>query len=253
MSSDSLIALISFGTIFILESFFPFFKNYGNRIKHTLNNLGIAAINRIVILGCIIYFSLWLEWLGERFGGILSFIDHTLLKLLIGILVFDLWMYFWHRLNHEVYFLWRFHRMHHTDPQMDSTTAVRFHPVEIIFSYLLNLIVLGILGLNFSFLVIYNTLMVPVILFHHSNISFSKNLDHFLNYFLVMPRMHRVHHSEIMAETNSNYGTIFSFWDRLLKSFKMRSDIESITYGIGTFKKPKWQHIGGMLLLPFKK
>ena len=142
--------------------------------------------------------------------------------------------------------------MHHTDPQMDSTTAVRFHPVEIIFSYSLNLIVLGLLGFDFTFLAIYNTIMVPVILFHHRNIAFSEKMDHLLNSFLVMPRMHRVHHSEIMGDSNSNYGTIFSFWDRLFKSFRMRRDIESITYGIGTFKKPKWQHIGGMLLLPFK-
>jgi sterol desaturase/sphingolipid hydroxylase (fatty acid hydroxylase superfamily) len=252
MSSDSLIALIAFGVIFILEFSFPFFKNYGNRIKHTLNNLGIAAINRIIILACIAYFALWLDRFSQSFSGIVSFIDNNILKFLIGIILFDLWMYFWHRLNHEVYFLWRFHRMHHTDPQMDSTTAVRFHPIEIIFSYGLNLIVLGLLGFDFTFLAIYNTIMVPVILFHHSNIAFSEKWDRLLNSFLVMPQMHRVHHSQIMGETNSNYGTIFSFWDRLFKSFRMRADIQLITYGIGTFKKPKWQHIGGMLLLPFK-
>ena len=252
MNSDSLIALISFGVIFILEFIFPFFQNFGNRIKHTLNNLSIATINRIIILACIAYFALWLDLFSQTFSGILSVINNNILKLLIGIILFDLWMYFWHRLNHEVYFLWRFHRMHHTDPQMDSTTAVRFHPVEIIFSYSLNLIVLGLLGFDFTFLAIYNTIMVPVILFHHSNIAFSEKMDHLLNSFLVMPRMHRVHHSEIMGDSNSNYGTIFSFWDRLFKSFRMRRDIESITYGIGTFKKPKWQHIGGMLLLPFK-
>ena len=252
MSSDSFIALIAFGVIFILEFIFPFFKNYGNRIKHTLNNLGIAAINRIVILPCITYFALWLDRFSQSFAGILSFFDHNVIKLLIGIILFDLWMYFWHRLNHEVYFFWLFHRMHHTDPQMDSTTAVRFHPVEIIFSYGLNLIVLGLLGFDFNFLAIYNTVMVPVIIFHHSNIAFSEKWDNLLNRFIVMPRMHRVHHSVIMGETNSNYGTIFSFWDRLFKSFRMREDFQSITYGIGTFRKLKWQHIGGMLLLPFK-
>ncbi|MBF0385465.1 MAG: sterol desaturase family protein [Candidatus Omnitrophica bacterium] len=252
MSSDSLIALISFGIIFTLEFIAPFFKNYGNRIKHTLNNLGVAAINRIIILACITYFTLWLDRISQSFGGILSFIDSNVLRLSVAIILFDLWMYIWHRLNHEIYFLWRFHRMHHTDPQMDSTTAVRFHPIEIIFSYFLNFLFLTILGFDFTFLAIYNTVMVPVIIFHHSNIAFSEKSDNFLNYLIVMPRMHRVHHSEIMGETNSNYGTIFSFWDRLFKSFRVRDDIQSITYGIGTFKNPKWQHIGGMLFLPFK-
>jgi sterol desaturase/sphingolipid hydroxylase (fatty acid hydroxylase superfamily) len=252
MSRDSTIALISFILIFTLEYLFPFFKNPGYRIKHSLNNLGIAAINRMIILAGITYFALWLKWFSKEFAGILSSMNHNVFKILIGIILFDLWMYFWHRLNHEVYFLWRFHRMHHTDPNMDSTTAVRFHPLEIIFSYCLNLIVLGLLGLDFTFLAIYNTVMVPVILFHHSNIAFSEKMDNLLNYFFVMPRMHRIHHSEIWGETNSNYGTIFSFWDRLFKSFVTRPDIKSVTYGIGTFKKAKWQHVGGMLLLPFK-
>jgi sterol desaturase/sphingolipid hydroxylase (fatty acid hydroxylase superfamily) len=142
--------------------------------------------------------------------------------------------------------------MHHTDPSMDSSTAVRFHPVELIISYLFNVIILVLLGLNFAFLIVYKTVMFPVIIFHHSNVAFSEKWGRFLNYLFVMPNMHRVHHSEKMEETNSNYGSIFSFWDRLFGTFRKREDIKSITYGIGPFKSAKWQNIFGMLFVPFR-
>lgn len=253
MSSDSLSGLIFFVIIFTLEYFFPFFPYRQSRSKHTFSNLMIAMINSAIIFVLLG----GMEQLFGRFGkdsfGLLNLGNLPfVLRICLAILIFDLWMYWWHRINHEIYFFWRFHRVHHTDPAMDSTTALRFHPIEIIFSYLLNVIILILAGISISDLVIYKAVMFPVILLHHSNLTLPKKWNDVLNLVFVMPSMHRVHHSEIREETDSNYGSIFSFWDRLFASYRERKDIKSIVYGIGTFKKPKWQNIKGMIIIPFK-
>jgi len=245
--------IIWFGIFFILEYFFPFFEFAKSKIKHAFLNLSLALINWLILFIVAKHLNFFKTWFDKFFIGIFDVIENTsIFNIILAVILFDLWMYFWHRLNHELYFLWRFHRLHHTDPQMDVTTISRFHPVELIISYILNIIILGFLGLNFSFLIIYKTLMLPVIMFHHSNISISKTLDQFFCRLFVMPNMHRIHHSEIREETNSNYGSIFSIWDRLFGTFKTRENIKLINYGIGTFKSKKWQNILGMLLLPFR-
>jgi len=170
-----------------------------------------------------------------------------------GLFLFDLWMYAWHRANHEVPLLWRLHRVHHTDPRMDSTTAFRFHPGEIAVSALLNAVVILALGLGLATLILYKSLMIVVIILHHSNLRLPEAWDRRLRILVVPPSMRRVHHSEVVVETNSNYGTIFSFWDRLLGSFRLRDDLQRIRFGIGYFEGPQWQAPLQLLMLPLRE
>jgi sterol desaturase/sphingolipid hydroxylase (fatty acid hydroxylase superfamily) len=177
----------------------------------------------------------------------------VVLAVLLSVLLFDLWMYAWHRANHEIPFLWRFHQVHHTDPAMDATTALRFHPGELLISSLLNLVIVIALGLGMTELILYKSLMLPVILFHHSNLNLPGRWDARLRWLVVPPSMYRVHHSRIPRETNSNYGTVFSFWDRLFGSFRLRPDPEAIVFGTGHHDGPAWQRVPRLLRLPLSR
>jgi len=146
-----------------------------------------------------------------------------------------------HNANHRVPFLWRFHRMHHTDMEMDSTSAIRFHTLEIVFSSCLRLAVAPLLGIEFTHLFVYEICLQPVIIFHHSNIAFPEKWDRILRALIVTPNMHRVHHSLETYETNSNYSSVFSVWDRLAGTFRKREDMATLTFGLKEFREPYCQ------------
>jgi sterol desaturase/sphingolipid hydroxylase (fatty acid hydroxylase superfamily) len=169
-----------------------------------------------------------------------------------ALILFDLWMYLWHRANHQIRFLWRFHRMHHSDNQVDATTALRFHTGELILSSILRLAVVPLLGISLSQLILYETLLQPIIIFHHSNVALPEKIDRIFRALIVTPNMHRVHHSMVNQETNSNYSSIFSFWDRIGQSFRRRIDLLTLRYGLSDFPEETWQTVVGMLKTPLK-
>jgi sterol desaturase/sphingolipid hydroxylase (fatty acid hydroxylase superfamily) len=250
MSIDTIIGLIALGALFALEGWLPA-RQAARRLRHGARNLGLAAASAVVgaVAAPLLVLATELSathGIGLCHGLGLGWAGCAL----VTFVLFDLWMYAWHRMNHEVPFLWRFHRVHHTDPAMDSTTALRFHPGEILFSALANSAVLLALGMSLGMLVLYKSLMVLVILFHHSNIDVPGWLDARLRPIIVPPSMHRVHHSEIPRETNSNYGTVFSFWDRLFGSFRLRTDHAAIRFGIGIYADDAWQRPLQLLRLP---
>ncbi len=227
--------------IFILEGIFPHFPSRNRRLRHALFNisLGIIAGGMIRILSLLAPF----------YSGALSSLNHIGVlhqsslspgtELVAVFLTFDLWMYLWHRMNHRIHFLWRFHRAHHIDPEMDTTTAIRFHPGELILSYAANFIVIVLLGIDLSLLAFYLAAFQINILFHHSNIGIPEKYDRVLRAIIVTPNMHRVHHSIIQSETDSNYSSLFSVWDRLARTFRRRADTLRITLGMpGVRQKP---------------
>jgi sterol desaturase/sphingolipid hydroxylase (fatty acid hydroxylase superfamily) len=161
-------------------------------------------------------------------------------------------MYLWHRANHAIPFLWRFHRMHHSDPAVDVTTALRFHVGEITLSSTLRLAVIPLLGLRLGEVILYETLLLPVIAFHHSNVALPEKWDRRLRAVIVSPNMHRVHHSDWQPETDSNFSSIFSWWDRLGRSFRLRPDIRALRYGLRDFDGQEWQNLWGLLRTPLR-
>lgn len=222
--------------LFCLEGLFPLFAGRKDRFRHALPNLAMGILNGFVasllfssaVLGVI-------RWAEINHFGILRWCDLPPFAAAVsGFVLFDFWMYGWHRMNHGIPFLWRFHRMHHSDLAMDATTALRFHTGEIILSSLIRLAVIPLLGLSFVQLLIYEICLQPVILFHHSNVALPEQYDRVLRSVLVTPNMHRIHHSRVQAETDSNYSSIFSFWDRWVRTFRMREDTRTIEYGLGS-------------------
>jgi len=255
MPVDIAVGLFALITIFTLEAFIPFYTEdrRAGRYRHARDNLTLAALGAAVGL-----VAAPLLVLAERLGAgqgwgvcALDAVDGIGCTIAV-LLLFDLWMYAWHRANHRIPLLWRFHRVHHTDPSMDSTTALRFHPGELLLSNLANLPIVVLLGMTLSQLIVYKTLMIVVILFHHSNLAVPARVDRLLRTVIVSPAVHRVHHSVVRSETDSNYGTLFSFWDRLFGSYRRRADGHAIRFGIGAYDDNRWQQLRGLLELPLK-
>lgn len=237
--------------LWFLEGAVPFFSGRKSRGKHAAVNLSTAGVNLLILLPTGVVMALVLEqsktvWLGARALELPIFLETILIILLI-----DLWMYIWHRLNHEVDFLWRFHSVHHSDPSLDVTTAWRFHYVEIILSEILRLPVFILIGAGIQDLLIYSMLMTPVIEFHHSNVSIPSSADRFLRTVIPSPLMHRIHHSVTRSEHDSNYGSMLSFWDRLFRSFRLKKDIKNMAIGLSNESAPEQQRLSALLTRPF--
>lgn len=246
------VEISSLSLLLTLESFFPFFPNSRNRKAHGLRNLGVGIAGFLAV--SILFSSLLagsLEWAEANGFGLLNWISlRGAWEAVAALVLFDLWMYVWHRANHRIPFLWRFHRMHHSDGEMDATTALRFHPGEILLSSAARLCVAPLLGIGMEQVILYETLLQPVILFHHSNVALPEKWDRVLRAVIVSPNMHRVHHSREPGETNSNYSSVFSIWDRILRSFRLRGDARTIRYGLREFPENPWQSFWGMMRTP---
>ncbi|MGH7201233.1 MAG: sterol desaturase family protein [Planctomycetaceae bacterium] len=234
------------------ETLFPFFERRRGRLRHGGHNLAIALFNTVVLALLFgVVTVIVAQWAARNDLGLLHQIEMPWpIRLLSAVLLLDAWLYLWHRLNHAVPLLWRFHRMHHADNEMDVTTATRFHLGEHIGASVLRLGLIPLLGIEVLHLLVYETLVVGITMFHHANISLGR-WDAPLRWLIVTPFMHKVHHSRRRPETDSNYSTLFSFWDRLFRSFRTRADCSTIELGLDGFDDPRWQTFGGMLKTPF--
>jgi sterol desaturase/sphingolipid hydroxylase (fatty acid hydroxylase superfamily) len=266
MTADVWVGLLVLPLLFLLEGLRPFYAAGRERWRHGARNLGLGLISGLLgallapllvlisgLLGALLapLLVLAMAWSDGAGIGLRHWLDlGPLAGGLLVFVLFDLWMYLWHRANHRIGLLWRLHRVHHSDPAMDATTALRFHPGEILLSNLANALVFVLLGMTVTVFIAYKAVMIAVILFHHSNVAIPARLDRRLGLVLVPPSMHRVHHSEVRAETDSNYGTVSSVWDRLLGSFRRRPDPETIRFGIGRFDDDAWQRPLALLRLP---
>jgi sterol desaturase/sphingolipid hydroxylase (fatty acid hydroxylase superfamily) len=238
--------------LWLLETWAPLFVDRPHRYRHAFRNLAVGAANMAVIG---LAFAAATAAVADRAAAARFGLLHRLpatpwLELALGFLLFDAWMYLWHRANHRAPFLWRFHRMHHSDPAMDVTTALRFHFGEIAISSALRLAVVPLLGLAVWQVILYETILLPVIAFHHSNVALPERWDRLLRAVIVSPNMHRVHHSDWRPETDSNYASIFSWWDRLGGTFRRREDVKTLRYGLREFDGEEWQSLWGLMKTP---
>lgn len=241
------------------ESLVPFYEEFEGsvreRLRHDTRNLALGVLNALLLSvlfgGAFVALEGWTE--ASAVGLLRALAWPGWLETAAVVVLFDLWMYVWHRANHEIPLLWRFHRVHHSDPDMDATTGLRFHPGEQVLSASARIVVLPLLGMALWQLALYEALLLPVILFHHSNVELPRRLDYGLLGVVVTPAMHRVHHSRWQPETDSNYGSILPWWDRLFGSFRLRDDARTIPLGLDAFDDERWQDLRGMLKTPLAK
>ena len=236
-----------------LTPFFPLFQvGLRKRALHGLRNVALALINSG--LTALVFVSLWAAaaaWAERNAFGLLNWTNcPPLWHAATAVLALDFWTYWWHRLNHRLPFLWRFHRAHHSDSQMDVTTASRFHIGEILFSNCLRVPLILLLGIHLWEIALYETALLAVIQFHHANIGLPQRVDQLLRCFIVTPAMHKVHHSRWQPETDSNYSSLLSVWDRIFHSFRLRDDPRTIQFGLDDFAKPEDQTFSGILKTP---
>ncbi|MDB6017294.1 MAG: Fatty acid hydroxylase [Pedosphaera sp.] len=250
----SSLALVGLALLLTWETFAPFFASGSAQQRgiHGSRNLILGALNALMI--AFAFAGLWYavsRWATTHRFGLLNVLNLPLaFRLMAAFLLFDVWMYWWHRLNHRIPFLWRFHRTHHSDTTMDVTTASRFHFGEILFSACLRLPVILLLGLRIEELLLYEMALFAVVQLHHANISLPAKLDALLRSLIVTPNLHKVHHSRLPMETNSNYSSLFSFWDRCFRTFQLRADPRTITFGLAGFDEPAQQSLSGLIKTP---
>ncbi|MFH0976178.1 MAG: sterol desaturase family protein [Spirochaetota bacterium] len=253
MDTKAIVIVSVLVLIFLLEGIFPHFRGRTSRVRHGLSHIFIAIINglltRLLFAGLAIKATTWTQ--AQSFGILNTGLFSQAAGTTIAFVLFDIWMYFWHVANHHVSLLWLFHRAHHADIAMDTTTALRFHLGELFFSSFARLPVIMLIGLSFEQVVFFETILNVSTLFHHSNIHIPEKWDSIIRLVITSPNMHRVHHSTERRETNSNYTSILSIWDRIVRTFKRRADTSTITIGLSDFRSQKWQGAFGFYISPF--
>ena len=216
-------------------------------------NLGLIAL----VIG--------LNWLGSALVTLLvaasraqTFGLFPLLRLpvwfesIAGIALLDLFTYFAHVAMHRVPILWRFHRVHHSDPFVDVTTSLRFHPFETLWRLLWTVIPALLLGVPSHGFVAYRLISAITGLLEHANVAVHPGIDHALSYFWVTPNMHKVHHSRAARHAESNYGNILTLYDRICGTFTASDRASNVDYGLDTISGNRVDALGKALLLPFE-
>ncbi len=206
----------------VWEVFAPRRKRSHSRLARWPSNIAISILNTLVLRVVLPSGVVGLALLAQAQGwGLLNAFDFPLwVSIVAAILVLDFVIYLQHVMFHAVPLLWRFHRMHHADLDIDVTTGARFHPVEIILSILIKLAAVAALGPPVVAVVMFEVLLNATSMFNHSNVRLPLALDRVLRLIVVTPDMHRVHHSVIPADTNSNFGFNVPWWDRLCGTYK---------------------------------
>lgn len=251
------IILVSGLTFFwLLEGAVPLFKFNYKKWRHAIPNifftLTTIAIN--FILAFLLLQSA--DWVMANQFGILNWLPEMAMGLyvLLGVFLMDFFgAYLPHFIEHKVKPLWMVHLVHHTDHNVDTTTANRHHPLESVIRFIFTLLGVLIIGAPMGIVMLYQSLSLVATQFSHANIKLPKRVDKALSYVLVSPDMHKVHHHYVLPYTDSNYGNIFSVWDRLLGTY-MELDREKIIYGVDVFPDEKENgNIKDLLKQPFQK
>ncbi len=177
------------------------------------------------------------------------------IKIISSVILLDLIIYLQHVFSHALPWFWRLHKIHHIDQEFDATTGLRFHPLEVIISTFIKCATVLIFGIPFIAVLIFETVLNALAIFNHSNIALPFSIDKFLRLVIVTPDMHRVHHSVIKEETNSNYGFGLSLWDKIFKSYKdqPKKGHLKMTIGLNNYREINKTNLLDLLIIPFYK
>lgn len=219
-------------------------------------NLGLAALNILIMrvtMGSVAYLTA-ITAQENGIGLLNQFSSPAWSGILISLLVLDFAIYAQHILAHKWSLLWRLHQVHHTDIEMDATTAVRFHPFEIMLSMAYKVLCIALIGAHPAAILLFEIILNATATFNHSNVYIPPKLERIIRYVLVTPDMHRIHHSVIPKEIDSNYGFSISCWDRLFKTYTANPQVPQTQMAIGLagFREERELSFYGLLLLPFQ-
>jgi len=226
-----------------------------SKVKRWINNITLTLFNslilQLVFAGAVVSAAMYVT---THQLGVLNMMGlPPWIKLFVTVAFMDFMLYVWHLLNHEVHLLWRFHRVHHSDLNMDVSTATRFHIGELAISAVIKISLVFFLGASALGVLVFESTLVLCAQFHHSTLKVPRWFEAIFWILFVPPSMHRIHHSVIIKERDTNYGTIFSTWDRLLGTLLTDVDQSRIRIGVGAYQKPEKLTFHHLLVMPFTR
>ena len=239
----------------MIESAVPLFRLKYNKWKHALINIFFTLTTALINLLFAFILVKSSDWVVANNFGIIQWIDMPVwLYAIVGLLLLDLigaWLV--HYVEHRVKWMWKFHLIHHTDQNVDTTTANRHHQGESVFRFVFTTTAVFIVGAPMWMVFLYQTLSLVFTQFNHSNVNMPNWLDDILSLVICSPNMHRVHHHYRMPYTDSNFGNIFSFWDRMFGTY-IKADNKKLKYGVDTYMGDKDANdLVTMLKIPFQR
>lgn len=243
-----------FVLMWTIESAIPLFSNKTKKLQHTGVNLFFTFTTLVVNFFFAVLLVKASDFTTLHHFGILYFIKLPLwVHAVLGIALLDLMgAYLIHFLEHKIKWMWKFHIIHHTDRHVNATTALRHHPGESVFRATFTILAILIAGVPIWIVMLYQTLSALLSQFNHANVRLPKWIDRNLQWFLVSPDMHKVHHHYVMPTTDTNYGNIFSFWDRLFGTF-VKKNLNELEYGLDIYPEEEaHSHLPRLLKIPFE-
>lgn len=260
-AGEPLVRLACFAGVFLLMAIWeiaaPRRTRAAPRSVRWTSNLGVVALDtlliRIVVPTAVAGVALQAE---AAHWGLLGLVSWPLwIKIAIAVVALDLTIYLQHVVFHAIPSLWRLHRMHHADLDIDVSTGVRFHPLEMLLSLVIKMVVVAGLGAPALAVLVFEILLNATSMFSHSNVRLPDGIDRIVRWIVVTPDMHRVHHSIEAVETNSNFGFNFSLWDRIFGTYRPapRAGHLGMTVGIEQFRDPRELWLDRMLTQPFRE
>ena len=259
MDDNTTLRLVSFFAVLtamtVLERLMPKRDATEDRRGRWLTNISMVVLSTLLVklvmqfglvaIANIAFFSGW---------GVLNwFTLPTIANVIIAIIVFDFMIYLQHVASHRFRLLWRFHRVHHADPVIDTSTGLRFHPIEILLSTFYKAAIIVVIGAPAIAVITYEIILVSCALFNHANLRLADRVDKMVRRFFVTPDMHRIHHSVIGHETNSNYGVSLSWWDRIFSTYtdQPQHGQQNMETGLSDYGQRNPVKLGWSLKLPF--
>lgn len=238
--------------LLLLETYRPLAAGRRGRLVHGLRHVGIFALGTVLFGALVTFTSTLAVTAAERPYGLLYLVPLPgFARVVLGLLAIDFVHYGRHVLMHKVSLLWRLHRVHHSDPEVDATTLFRVHPLENLSVFLCQLLTVALFGVPLLSLLLHAILNTASAMLQHANIRMSARADRWMSWVLTSPGMHHVHHSRYVEETDTNYGAIFACWDRLFGTYRVPPEDRDIELGLAEFDVPQHQTFRGLLVTPF--
>jgi sterol desaturase/sphingolipid hydroxylase (fatty acid hydroxylase superfamily) len=255
MDHVGLVVAVAFVVLLLVQWKWPLRRQHFSTLTRLARNAILATpsfvASHLLLIPIPFVLAIWAE---RQHFGLFNWVALPLpVAVAAGILIYDYGYYWWHQLMHLGAFFWRFHNVHHTDLDMDVSTASRFHFGEVLISIFFRVAVVLLFGFGVWTLAVYEVLFVLANQFHHSNWRLPIRLERLLNAVFVTPRMHGTHHSIVQRETNSNWGTVFSIWDRLHHTLRIDVPQNEITIGVAAYRNEEELTFGKLFVLPFQK
>lgn len=255
MLGTAAVIVLTFAVMFAAETFAPLRRTVESKLRRVVRNLTIGGVSLAI--------TPWLQtlllhptaaWIARHRVGLLQNVPWPpWLETLVAVVLLDYTLWWWHWATHRVPLLWRFHLVHHADRDLDASTALRFHFGELALAVPARAVQMVLIGVEPHALWLWQTIVFASILFHHSNLRLPESLERVLVRVIVTPRMHGIHHSDRLGETDSNWSNLLSAWDYLHGTMRLDVAQPSITIGVPAYADREEVTIGKMLLLPFRR